>query len=141
MGFWGNYISVFVTLRPEGIVKIVSEFFDFIKDPSLTDIEYTEENIIAACSELKTSSAAGADGVPDSFLKRCRKELSRTLFILWRVALDQGLIPADLLLVLISPVHKGGSRCLPKNYCPVTHNRHIVKVFERVVKIALVKHL
>ena len=55
--------------------------------------------------------------------------------------MDQGSIPADLLLVLISPVHKGGSRGLPKNYRPVALTSHIVKVFERVVRRALVQNL
>ena len=111
------------------------------EDKSLTDIQFTEEDIEAACAELKSSSAAGADGIPASLLKTCRSELSRPLFILWRASLDQGLIPSDLLLVLISPVHKGGSRGLPKNYRPVALTSHIVKVFERVIRRALVKHL
>ena len=51
------------------------------------------------------------------------------------------MIPSDLLLVLICPVHKGGSRGLPKNYRPVALTSHLVKVFERVVRKALVKHL
>ena len=119
----------------------MSEFFDDSMASALTFIKLTEEDIVAACSELKTSSAAGADGVPASLLKNCRQELSRPLFILWRASLDQGLIPADLLLVLISPVHKGGSRGLPKNYRPVALTSHIVKVFERVMRRSLVKHL
>ena len=60
---------------------------------------------------------------------------------MWRASLDKGVIPSDLLLVLISPVHKGGSRGLPKNYRPVALTSHIVKVFERVVRLALVRHL
>ena len=137
-----QYSSVFVQPRPNWVVKNVREFFSQDHDgPTLTDIEFTEEDIESACAELKTSSAAGADGIPASLLKTCRKELSRPLFILWRASLDQGLIPADLLLVLISPVHKGGSRGLPKNYRPVALTSHIVKVFERVVRKSLVKHL
>ena len=53
----------------------------------------------------------------------------------------QGSIPSDLLLVLICPVHKGGSRGLPKNYRPVALTSRIVKVFERVIRRALVQHL
>ena len=79
--------------------------------------------------------------MPACLLKICKKELSRPLHILWRSSLDRGLIPADLLLVLISPVHKGGSRGMPKNYRPVALTSHIVKVFERVVRVALVNHL
>ena len=55
--------------------------------------------------------------------------------------MDSGIIPADLLLVLISPVHKGGSRGVAKNYRPVALTSHIVKVFERVVRRSLVSHL
>ena len=136
-----QYSSVFVQPRPEWVVNDAKEFFTSDEVPSLTDIDFSEKDIVAACSELKSSSAAGADGIPSSLLKTCKNELSRPLYILWRASLDKGHIPADLLLVLISPVHKGGSRGLPQNYRPVALTSHIVKVFERVVRIALVRHL
>ena len=124
------------------MVKNVGEFFNCLGDgPALTALSFTEKDIEQACGELKSCSAAGADGVPSALLKCCRKELSKPLFLLWRSSLDQGSIPADLLLVLISPVHKGGSRGLPKNYRPVALTSHIVKVFERVVRRALVQNL
>ena len=121
----------------------VKEFFDIGQGtgPYLTDIEFSEKNIETACSELKASSAAGADGVPACLLKFCRKELSKPLHILWRASLDKGLIPSDLLLVLISPVHKGGGRRIPKNYRPVALTSHIMQVFKMVIRIALVRHL
>ena len=138
-----QYRSVFVKPRPEWVVKDAKEFFDndAADDPSLTDISFSEKDIAAACAELKASSAAGADGIPASLLKSCKNELSKPLHILWRASLDAGVIPSDLLLVLICPVHKGGSRGLPKNYRPVALTSHLVKVFERVVRKALVKHL
>ena len=92
-------------------------------------------------AELSSASAAGADGVPASLLKTCRKELKQPLYILWRASLDHGMIPADLLLVLVCPVHKGGSRGSPKNYRPVALTSHLTKVFERVVRKSLVAHL
>ena len=55
--------------------------------------------------------------------------------------MDQGVIPPDLLLVLVSPVHKGGSRGNPANYRPVALTSHIIKMFERVIRRRLVKHL
>ena len=138
-----QYSSVFVEPRSEWVIKDVNEFFqsDLDSGPCLMDIDFTEKDIEAACSELKASSAAGADGVPACLLKTCRRELSKPLTILWRSSLDHGVIPADLLLVLISPVHKGGSRGIAKNYRPVALTSHIVKVFERVIRRALVKHL
>ena len=108
---------------------------------ALTDIQFSIYDIELACSELKASSAAGADGIPASLLKTCRKELSKPLFLLWQSSLQQGLIPPDLLLVLVSPVHKGGSRASPKIYRPVALTSHLTKVFERVVRKVLVAHL
>ena len=55
--------------------------------------------------------------------------------------MDSGSIPLELLLVLICPVHKGGSRSVPKNYRPVALTSHLIKVFERVMRKALVKHI
>ena len=138
-----QYSSVFVKPRPEWTVHNPASFFsatDTAAD-TLADIQFTESDIERACSELKNNSAAGADGVPATLLKSCRKQLKRPLHILWRSSLNTGSIPVDLLLVLISPVHKGGSRGLPKQYRPVALTSHIIKVFERVIRRALVSHL
>ena len=142
-----QYSSVFVQPREAWKVTDPRTFFAtpetaaLSDSPCLSDIVFSEKDIQEACSELKASSAAGADGVPASLLKTCKTELSKPLYILWRASLDHGSIPADLLLVLISPVHKGGSRGLPKNYRPVALTSHIVKVFERVIRKSLVNYL
>ena len=102
---------------------------------------FSEADIEYACKELKPSSFRGKDGFPALLLNTASIELCPPLFFLWRSSLDQGVIPPYLLLVLISPVHKGGSRGLPGNYRPVALTSHIVKMFERVVRRQLVKHL
>ena len=55
--------------------------------------------------------------------------------------MDCGVIPVENLLVTICPIHKGGSRSLPKQYRPVALTSHLIKVFERVVRLALVDHI
>ena len=135
-----QYSSVFVNPRQEWKVADVKSFFTDTSDNFLSDISFTEEDIMKACGELKSNSAAGADGVPAALLKNCGKELKRPLYILWRSSLDSNIIPEDLLLVFISPIHKGGSRGVAKNYRPVALTSHIVKVFERVVRRSLVSH-
>ena len=55
--------------------------------------------------------------------------------------MEPGAIPAGLLLVLICPIHKGGSKSAPKNYRPVALTRHLIKVFKRVLRKALVRHI
>ena len=144
-----QYSSVFTQPRAEYSVNNVEEFFSGGLEwrqqhqgmPLFQDIKFTELDIELASKELKTSSSPGPDGVPAILLKTACKELRRPLFLIWRASLDQGVIPPDLLLVLVSPVHKGGSRGLPSNYRPVALTSHIMKIFERVVRRQFVTHL
>ena len=129
---------MFVQARPEWSVEDVPCFFGSGSGgPDLSDIKFDME---VACSELSSSSAAGADGVPASLLKTCKSELKKPLYILWRASLDHGTIPSDLLLVLVCPDNKGGRRGSPKNYRPVALKSNLTKVFERVVRKTLVAH-
>ena len=111
------------------------------EEAKLDDVPFSPDDIEKACAELKDSSSAGPDGVPASLLKTCRKQLARPMHSLWRASMDTGAIPDELLLVLICPIHKGGSKGLPKNYRPVALTSHIIKVFERVLRKALVRHI
>ena len=144
-----QYSSVFTLPRQEYLVNDLQEFFsDDVQwrqehqgRPTLGDIRFTEDDIEFACKELKASSAPGPDGVPSILLKTASRELRRPLYLIWRASMSQGVIPPDLLLVLISPVHKGGPRGVPANYRPVALTSHIIKMFERVVRRHLVEHL
>ena len=55
--------------------------------------------------------------------------------------MDSGLIPVETLLVTICPIHKGGSILIPKQYRPVALTSQLIKVFEMVVRLALVAHI
>ena len=139
-----QYNSVFAVPRPAWKVE-PDQFKDHFKvvegDTALTDINFSQQDIERACAELKGVAAPGPDGVPAMLLKSCRKELSLPLQLLWRSSLDTGTIPKELLLVQICPIHKGGSRSIPKNYRPVALTSHLIKVFERVVRRELVNHI
>ena len=111
-----QYDSVFAQPRAEWKVNDPAEHFKV--DPALTsalsDINFSEADIKAACKQLKASSAPGPDGVPAMLLKVCGEELGKPLFYLWRASLDSGHIPSEQILVLIYPLHRGGSRSMPK---------------------------
>ena len=57
------------------------------------------------------------------------------------LSIDKGIIPDELLLVQICPLHKGGSRADPANFRPVALTSHLIKSFEKVLRKVLVKHL
>ena len=137
-----QYTSVFASPRPAWTVNNFPEHFRGSGgDDELSDIHFSQDDIKQACAELNGSAAPGPDGLPAMLLKCCRNELSNPLHTLWRSSLDTGSIPVELLLVLICPIHKGGSRAVPKNYRPVALTSHLIKVFERVVRKVLVKHI
>ena len=144
-----QYNGVFSAPRPAWTVTEPEEFFSPKTPPEpgeadpdiLEDIGFTAKDIVQACSELRANAAPGPDGVPAMMLKTCRKQLAIPLYYLWRRSLDSGTIPPELLLVLITPLHKGGSRAAPKNYRPVALTSHLIKVFERVIRKSLVNHM
>ncbi|CAL4064871.1 unnamed protein product, partial [Meganyctiphanes norvegica] len=58
-----------------------------------------------------------------------------------RKSLDEGKIPDLFKLAYVTPIHKGGSKLKPEQYRPVSLTSHVMKIFERVVKRNIMKHL
>ena len=98
--------------------------------------------IIDAIKDIKNNSAPGTDHFPAILMKECAEELSEPLFILWRHSLDSRDIAPLLKSAVICPILKpGAQRNHPKSYRPVSLTSHIIKVFERMVRNALVDYL
>ena len=108
---------------------------------SLEDITFSSEDIIKAIDEISPTSAAGPDGFPAILLKACKTPLSIPLEILWRNSLNQGTIPQLFKTAHIVPIHKGGSKGVAKNYRPVALTSHLIKVFEKVLRSHIIRHM
>ena len=100
---------------------------------SLTDIQFTTNDIEMAIDKLKSYAAPGPDNIPAILLKRCKKSISKPIYILWKKSLESGKVPQVLKHGLITPIFKKGSKGDPANYRPVTLTSHLIKVFERVL--------
>ena len=109
--------------------------------PDLSDITISEEEILKAIDELRLNSAPGPDKIPARLLKECKNQIAPALVILWRLSLDSGQIPADLLTQTIIPIYKKENKSLPSNYRPISLTSHLIKIFERVLRNKLVYHL
>ena len=130
-----QYASVFST--PMGI----SVDYDTAVTPNTDNMFFTEQDIVDAISELSTNSAPGPDRFPAIFLKKCKDILAKPLYLMWRKSLDTGYIPVILKTSNITPIYKGGSRQLAKNYRPVALTSHLIKVFEKVIRKHLVRFI
>ena len=115
--------------------------FDEVNEGDLYDIEVTRKKVEDAIDELDENSSAGPDGIPAIFLKKTKKAISKPLALLLRKSLDEGAIPEVFKMAYVTPIHKGGSRQKPEQYRPVSLTSHIMKIFERVIKKELMKHL
>ena len=108
---------------------------------SLSDIPFTEEDITNGIKELRLNAAAGPDELPAILLKNCVDTLKYPIYKLWKISFEKGIIPKKLKNGLISPIHKGGDKCEPQNYRPVSLTSHITKIFEKIIAKAITDYL
>ena len=111
------------------------------EEGDLSDIDFNEDDIANAINNLKKNSAAGPDGIPAIFLLNTRDSIKLPLQLILRKSLDEGDMHDMFKLAYVTPVHKGGSKMNPANYRPVSLTSHIMKIFERVIKTPIIKHL
>ena len=111
------------------------------KEGDLIDIDFCEYDIVEAINKLNKNSAAGPDGIPSIFLINTKEYLKKPLKLIMRKSIDDGVVPDVFKLVYIAPVYKRGSKLNPANFRPVSLTSHVMKVFERVLKVQLVRHL
>ena len=109
--------------------------------PNIPSLQMTEKDFISAIDELSPSAAAGPDGFPAILLKNCKEELSTPLLILWNKSLEIGIVPDRLKSSIITPIHKGDKRSLPANYRPIALTSHLIKLFEKILRAHIVKHM
>ena len=107
----------------------------------ISDVLFTEDELIEAMNDVSSNSAAGPDGFPAMFLKQCSRSLAHPLFMIWRHSLNTGTVPEKCKFANIIPIHKGKSRAEPKNYRPVALTSLLIKAFEKVIRQHLVTHM
>ena len=136
-----QYSSVFSTPQNEDISPHTI-FPETTNSPGgIGDIIFSDEELADAMQELKSNAAPGPDGFPAILLKRCSKALSPPLATIWRKSLSIGEIPGVCKTATITPIHKGKSKAVAKNYRPVALTSHLIKVFEKVVRKHIVEFM
>jgi hypothetical protein len=109
--------------------------------PNISDINFGPEHLEKAIDELTNNASPGPDKFPAFLLKKCKSSLSMPLFLIWRKSLDASEINHIQKSANIIPIHKGGSKAIPKNYRPIALTSHLIKIFEKVIRNVLVSYL
>ena len=107
----------------------------------LEDIDFNCEDITSAIKEIGEFSACGDSDIPSVILKNCAEELSYPIWLIWKYSFDTGWISPAFKSQLITPVFKKGSKAKAANYRPISLTPHVIKIFGRVIRKTIVKHL
>ena len=107
----------------------------------LNDIDILDADIIEAINDINSYSAPGPDGIPAAFYKELKEELVYPIKKIWRTSLDTGKTTETIIQSIITPIYKSGEKFQPTNYRSVALTNHLTKIFERILKKAIVNHL
>ena len=133
-----QYTSVFSD--PNSVDKQDCKMHHHINN-TLEDIIFTKNDIEKAINEISIHSSSTDEDIPAIVLKSCKKELSYPIWKIWDESMKTGIIPHIFKSQMITPIHKKGSKANPENYRPISLTSHLIKIFERVLRIKIVTFL
>ena len=110
-------------------------------DTPLDDITLTEEIIKNKLIKLNPNKSPGPDGWHPRVLKEVAEALTPPLLILLRKSLDEGSLPDDWKQGNTTAIHKKGTKANPCNYHPISLTSIICKLFEAIIRDAIVTHM
>ena len=81
------------------------------------------------------------ENIPIFFIKRTISSYLPFLVTLFNKILETNVIPSQWKSSLITPVHKKGDRCNPKNYRPISLTSSFSRLFESILYSKILHHL
>ena len=105
------------------------------------DITLTEDIIKNKLIKLNPNKSPGPDGWHPRVLKEVAETLTPPLLILLHKSPDEGSLPDDWKHGNITAIHKKGSKAKPCNYRPISLTSFICKLFEAIIRDAIVTHM
>ena len=134
--------------------RLFAEFFQSVFNPSskpiysvndeieiLESFELSETLVASHLKEIDASKATGPDGIPPVLLKEMNRELSHSLYTIFKKIRQTCVYPKVWKCATIIPVHKKSSKIEVMNYRPVSLLSCVSKVFERCVYSSMYKFL
>ena len=132
-----QYKSVFSPPKEEySTLQLPTRNITHIADLALTEVMFKE-----AMKEVNPTSAPGPDGVPAYLYHHFAEELAKPVTNIWKESLDTGHMPERTALAIITPILKAIDKSKPPNYRPVALTNHLTKIFERVLRKHIIKHI
>ena len=99
----------------------------FIIEPTNND------EVLSIIKQFKNSKATGPNSLNTIFLKKCAKELSEPLALLFNMSFSNGIFPESLKLANIIPIHKKDDKTFVNNYRPISLISNIDKIMQKLI--------
>ena len=93
-------------------------------------IEFDVSTVLGKLSSLKIDKSPGSGGIHPMFLNKTASVLAKPVTALFAKSYQEGTIPIDWSLTLISPIFKKGSKDRAENYRPISLTSVLCKVME-----------
>jgi len=106
-----------------------------------SDISFTVQEVFNNLLKLRPDKASGPDNLLPRFLIEIKDHIAYPLYLLFRKSLDDSSVPDDWKRADVSPIFKKGNRNKVENYRPISLTSQICKLFESIIRDAVVKHL
>ncbi|KAI5746944.1 hypothetical protein M8J77_009381 [Diaphorina citri] len=90
---------------------------------------------------MRGESAGGHDGIQIKTLKKIKSFIIKPLAYIYNLCLRQGIYPSNFKVAIVKPVYKKGDKNLVENFRPISLTTAFSKIFERIIKVRLVKFL
>ena len=112
-----------------------------IDGPVMQKLVIYECTVREEIKKLKRYSSPGPDGIANVVLLEACDELARPLTKLFRMSLQQSVVPDDWRIANVTPVYKAGNKKDVSNYRPISLTSTVSKVLESIIRAAVVAHL
>lgn len=105
-----------------------------VDENSISDIQFTSEEVNSAIHNLKWNSTSGPDEISTTFLKHVSSSLIEPLKALFQQSLNLGIVPICWKDANVTPIYKKGSKIKANNYRPISLTSNICKLMEAIIK-------
>ena len=114
---------------------------NFPVEGKLTNIEVTEDIFIKLLKKLKPGKSPGPDCIHPLVLREVAEYLAYPFKVLFDLTMRKGQIPGKWKQAEVRPIFKKGAKSSPDNYRPVSLTSVVCKVFEKIVRDHMYKHM
>ena len=107
----------------------------------LSDVVISEEVVLKYINSLKENKTGGIDEMNSSYVLRISTAIAKPLALIFQKSFCCNEIPMHWKNANVSAIFKKGARNNPCNYRLVSLTSHFCKIFEKILKTEIVKHL